>query len=410
MKRLGFTLLAFSAISSIQCAQAELRDAGDFNVGGFTVEPKLKASFGYDDNITTAPNNEISANVYKLAPELNAKTEFGDHTKLNIDLASEKGVYGGQAFNNYYDYSFGTGIAFRISNKQSLELDYSFNRSHDPAGGATSSSLTNIDKYRINKGELLYRLGNSESIARVELALRGEGKRYKDVQAKDYDTEQVDLTVYANVAPKTEVFVQAVGSEYDYITTNLQDNDDTRAYLGVQWQATAKTSGSVKIGKQEKEYTKQTPVLEQDETVWDASVTWEPKSYSAFTLSLSRDVDNGTSFNNTVAGTLDNSVDRTTTTLGWEHSWSDDLKTVVGASLANEEYLGGTRNGIEADVASFNAGLEFQVERNFTVSMDFEYTDKSADPANSTAAAIQLAEQQEYTQNTAVVFGVEIGL
>ena len=187
------------------------------------------------------------------------------------------------------------------------------------------------------------------------------------------------------------------------------DNDDTQVFLGVQWQATAKTSGSFKIGNQEKEYTERSPEVEEDETVWQLGVKWEPKSYSAFNFGLSRELDNGNG--NDVARTED-AVDRLTASVGWEHNWSDDLKTNIGARFVEDEYLGsGTaRDGIEAETIGFNAGLEFQVERNFTISMNYSYTDKTADPANSTTEAIDAANLEEFTQSSAVVFGVEIGL
>lgn len=405
MKGLGYTLLALSAMGTTQIANAELRDAADFDAAGFTITPTLNASIGYDDNITTTPSNELSANVYKLAPELKAKTEFGDFVGLDLNTKAEKGVYSGQSFNNYYDYSFGTGLGFRLSSKQSLALNYDFSRSHDPAGSPTAVAVNAIEKYRTNSGTLAYKFGNKDSVARLEFAVSGEGKRYKEQASsgKNFDSEKIDATVFVGVAPRTEVFVQAIAGEYDFITVNALDNDDTQAYLGVKWEATAKTTGSVKIGKQEKDYTQRTPKLEQDETVWEAGVKWEPRSYSAFTLDLSRSVGNGNGTTNTAL--TENAVDRTTTAIGWEHKWSDDVKTTTAASLNNEEYLGGTRNGIEADILAFNAGLEFKVERNFTLHMNYSYTDKEAENANGTTATAE-----EYSQSSAVVFGVEIGL
>jgi|GEM_PF-3990993 len=413
MKGLGYTFLALAAVGTTQIANAELRDAGDFDAAGFTFTPNLKGSVGFDDNITTASgsatNPEISANVYKLAPSLNAKTEFGDFVGLSIDTAAEKGVYSGQAFNNYYDYSFGTDLGFKISNKQNLVLDYLFARSHDPAGGSSATSpVPAIEKFRTNTGGLTYNLGNKDSVARLELGVNGEGKRYKETlaQTKDFDAEQVDAAVFVGVAPKTAVFIQAIATEYDFLNVDSLDNDDQKLYLGVQWEATAKTSGKIKVGQQDKEYTKRTPIVEQDETTWEAGVKWEPKSYSAFTLGLSSQVDNGNG-NSTVL--TETAVDRSVVSLGWEHSWNEDVKTTLGTSLTNEKYLGqagvDTRAGLEADVLAFNAGMEFQVERNFTINMNYNYTDKEAKNADGT---VNLSEQ--YTRGSAVVFGVEIGL
>ena len=413
MKNIGYTLLALSSVGVAQIANAELRDAADFEAAGFTFTPTLSASIGYDDNIASAPSNEQSANVYKLAPKLEAKTEFGDFLALDINTQAEKGVFSGRGFNNYYDYSFGTGLDFRLSNKQSLEFFYDYSRGHDPAGSPNATSATlSTEEFRVNKGGLKYNLGNKDSIARLELGVNAEGKRYKESSAstKDFDADQIDAKGFFAVAPKTEVFLQAISTEYDYLNnSDSLDNDDTQVFLGVQWQATAKTSGSFKIGNQEKEYTERSPEVEEDETVWQLGVKWEPKSYSAFNFGLSRELDNGNG--NDVARTED-AIDRLTALVGWEHNWSDDLKTNIGARFVEDEYLGsGTaRDGIEAETIGFNAGLEFQVERNFTISMNYSYTDKTADPANSTAAAIALADAEEFSQSSAVVFGVEIGL
>ena len=412
MKNLGYTLLALSTVGVLQTANAELRDAADFEAAGFVFTPKLSASVGYDDNITTAPSDELSANVYKLAPELEAKTEFGDFLGLTLNTKGEKGVFSGEGFNNYYDYSFGTELIFRLTSKQSLDFFYDYSRGHDPAGSPSATS-DGIEEFRVNKGGLIYNLGNNESIARLELGLNAEGKRYRQAAAstKDFDADQIDAKGFFTVAPKTDVFLQVVGTEYDYLNNaDSLDNDDTRVFLGVQWQATAKTSGSAKIGNQEKEFTERSPEVETDETVWEVGVKWEPKSYSAFNVGLSREIDNGNG--NDVARTED-AVDRLTASLGWEHKWNDDLKTNIGARFVEDEYLGSNiaREGIEAETVGFNAGLEFQVERNFTISMNYSYTDKTADvPSNATANLRQIADDQEFSQNSAVVFGVEIGL
>lgn len=405
MKRLTYSTLAVITACTALPAHAALRDAKDIKAGGFSLTPTLNASVGYDDNITTAPSNERSANVYKLAPSLAAKTKFGDFVDLRLNTSGEKGVYAGQAFNNYYDYSFGGDLGFKISNKQNLVFSYGYVRGHDPAGGSSAVVLNAIEEHRTNNGSLAYTLGEKNSVARLELGVRGEGKRYLETgsQGKDKDQQTVDVALFTNVAPKTDVFVQYIAAEHDFINVDDLDNDDNQIFLGVDWAATAKTSGRVKVGKQEKDYTKLAGSTKQDETVWDASVKWEPRSYSEFTLGLSRNADTGSGASN---GNLNEvAVEKTKTSLDWGHKWSQDVKTTLGVSKTDEEYQGGSRNGIKADVLGFNAGLEFMVERNFTLTMDYGYEDKEASGPNAATAAAQ-----GYKKSSAVLFGVEIGL
>ena len=78
------------------------------------------------------------------------------------------------------------------------------------------------------------------------------------------------------------------------------------------------------------------------------------------------------------------------------HSEEYSGVNTAGAALSN--------NGLETDNFGFDAGLEFQVERNFTINMTFQHNDKEANQNGAPNTG------EEFTRTTAVLFGAEIGL
>src|SRR5213075_2347476 len=125
---------------------------------------------------------------------------------------------------------------------------------------------------------------------RMELWYSDAVKRYTNNRAttflSDRDTQELGGTFYWRVLPRTHVLFEARRVEYDYKdVTSRQDSTEDKYFVGATWEATAATSGTVKIGSTKKKFDVGQSFTD---TSWEALVTWSPRTYSRFDVYSSR--------------------------------------------------------------------------------------------------------------------------
>ena len=111
------------------------------------------------------------------------------------------------------------------------------------------------------------------------------------------------------------MFVEVDNSKFNYVDVASKRLDSTEQsyFLGVNWEATAKTTGNVKFGTTKKSFNLgQLP--SGTSTVWDGEIRWAPKTYSVVDVSLHQK-------SNEYGGTGSFIISRDTD-LSWTHDWS----------------------------------------------------------------------------------------
>ena len=144
----------------------------------------------------------------------------------------------------------------------------------------------------------------------------------------------------ATSPPKTSALVRAEYGTFDYDESTL-DGDETHLFVGVDLDATARTSGRVMVGRATKHFDDPTR-SEFSGTSWRAGVTWKPRSYSIFDLSTGRDADETNGFGDYIL--------RQDITLGWAHNWNERFRTTVDGGFATEEHRPREREDALIDV------------------------------------------------------------
>lgn len=155
-----------------------------------------------------------------------------------------------------------------------------------------------------------------------------------------FNNDQANLkgTFFYRVAPATQMFVEAGATNYNYLVASAAPKDSTeqRYMAGVKWEATAKTTGTIKLGTLKKNFNS---ALRQDgtATVWDADVTWSPKPYSKFDASLHQTArEDGTS---AVSGYLVSQD----SDLSWSQDWSGFVTSTLSLGDGVDKFQGGAR-------------------------------------------------------------------
>ena len=135
----------------------------------------------------------------------------------------------------------------------------------------------------------------------------------------------------------------------------------------MEWDATALTSGSIKLGYQKKDFAAQ-----QRENFsgisWEAGVTWQPLSYSFVDFTTSRAAKDPL-----VEGDyIRESVYRAT----WTHDWSDQLSTRAGLSYTDEKYVG--QIGRKDKTSNANFAVSYTTNSFGMVSTYVDFIDKDS--------------------------------
>ncbi|MDX8379275.1 MAG: outer membrane beta-barrel protein, partial [Gallionella sp.] len=165
--------------------------------------------------------------------------------------------------------------------------------------------------------------------------------------------------------------LQARNTRFKYQTAAAQKwNSTQQQYMvGVKWDATAKTSGSFKVGKVGKSFDSGTYATVWA-TAWAGHVTWSPLTYSVVNFELSQKA--AESFNTGSFMISRNSK------IDWRHEWSARIKS-------NLMFDDGT-NTFQATAQinkrqTYRATLSYAVNRWLNAGLEYKHTQRHSTDA-----------------------------
>jgi hypothetical protein len=152
--------------------------------------------------------------------------------------------------------------------------------------------------------------------------------------------------------------------------------------VGAKWEATAKTTGSFKVGQVKKSF-KTAGLASNTNTAWDADVTWSPLTYSNVVFSLHQKAaeSNGTG-GITLNGqaNMGGSMVSRDSNVDWNHEWASKVKSKLSFGDGVDTYLLSTQVNKRQ---TYGAGLTYTVNRWLNAGVDYKYSKR-----NSTNAAM----------------------
>ena len=170
--------------------------------------------------------------------------------------------------------------------------------------------------------------------------------------------------------PLTSFQVEARQDKFDYKSaTSLFDSKERRFLVGVTWEATAATSGTVKVGQIRKDFTSSI-IKDFSGTGWDAIVQWAPQSYSRFGLTTVKEFGESTGLGDFIL----------TKRYGanWTHDWNSRFTTIASITRAKDDFANGARNDT---TDSFGFRVSYKVLRWLTLGGDLTNTDRDSNNA-----------------------------
>lgn len=352
--------------------------------GAFDLIPTIKVDTSQDDNIFRTDTNETDSNITVIAPRLQG-IATSNANQFNFDLEAIKGIYSATDEDDYDDWRGAVGAHVEMTSRNILEFDYSHDATHEIRGLGFSEGGNlppTPDEYDLDQWNASYQFGSNDSFGRLRFSIGNNDKEYTNnrltTAVRDVETDLSGAELFINLSPRTAILFEYRKREVDYQTDlppvigspDTLDSDETYGFVGIEWEATASTTGSIRIGTGEKDFV-DPDRQDLDDPSYELGLTWSPLTYSTFTFSASRLFDETTG--------QGNSIDRTSYFGSWNHEWTSRLSTNVSASLSTEEYAGSLRDD---DLSYYSFGLTYSVARWLDVRVEMGLDNRDSGVSN----------------------------
>jgi len=325
----------------IPTEQPESEDAPKgINAGeGLTFYPKSNFSIGKDTNLFLANSGARSSTFYLWNPAfiLEAKSQSSIY---KIDYDAKLNRYDKSSADDYTDQALKGTAEYVFDRSTGLRLGAEYNSLHDPRGSTDTAISASPDQYYLAGPTGLFAYGANDAFGRFELQGGLINKRYTNNRANtainDRDTGSIATRFFVRVAPKTSILFEARNDRFDYVSNlSLQDSKERRYFVGVTWEATAATTGTIKIGRLKKDFDSG---LRQDSSTgsWEANVQWKPMSYSTFDFATSKSTAEATG--------LGDFILTKRYALGWTHGWTSRVTSAATFSHTQDDFVSTNRS------------------------------------------------------------------
>ncbi len=353
------------------------REPGRFLPRFSALALELSVATQYDDNVLKSSANEESSLIFKTRPKVMAEGRLGRHD-LRLGYQGEYAHYADISDEDYFDHELIADADLRVSRKLKVSLDTGLFYGHDRRGDISSrlTASPDPDRWRRHHAGINATFGRAwASVLRTKagfgIGFQQSGNRYlnNNQGARDYDRQSFALKGRYNLGPKFSLVADAGLSFTDYTdpATPL-DSRETSALVGVAWEATAKTTGEVKIGVLERDFDDSSQ-RDFSGANFDVKLGWSPRSFSTFTAYASRDTsDTGQGGGSAVVDTAG---------LRWRHGFSSRLVADAGFQFQQADF----ESNREDDLFQFDVATTYRLNRFVQLRGGFEYlTRDSSDP------------------------------
>lgn len=345
-------------------------------LGPLVVYPSLDVTVKHDDNIAQANTGRVGSNVTVVSPAVKVEAKSGGNF-FGLNYRLEDGNYAQSGNDDYTDQFVGAYASFALGVHGDLKLNADYTEQHDARGSVAGQNSSRPEEYRTSGVKGLLSWGAKDAPGKLELNAGYVDKQYTTnysltQQYSDRVNKDMGATFYWRIMPKTRLLIQTTHTDIDYkhILLTSQDSAETRYYVGATWEATALTSGTIKLGTLKKAFDAHPSYSTGS---WDAGVTWSPLTYSHVQLNTSRQA-------NEVNSSVGDTVRSSNYQLGWTHDWSSVLSSNVRASRLDEAYiLNGSSSNQRSDTTHiYGIGVGYQMRRWLKLGADYSHTNRSS--------------------------------
>ncbi len=337
---------------------------------GIYLFPSVSVGVGYNDNLQSSSTNSVSSSLLNISPQVIAELKHkGDRYTALVNIKNT--TYASSSADNFTNSEIAIAGDNFFTARARTGWSVGIVNGTDPRGSSDRAVQAEPDRWHTSSlnGRFIY--GAPEAPGRVEVSLGTQTKAYdnnrKVTATNDLTTDSLGAVVFYRLGSKTQALAEIRNSKTTYassLATNA--NTETRYYGGLVWEASAATTGTVKVGSVSKNFDSASKASFSS-GIWEIAGRWQPVTYSTFNLQASRatsDATGGGDYN------LNTNLDLT-----WIHNWNQKLSTRLSAGKADVDY-GGTPRKDSAN--NFGFGVDYSWTRWLRVAADISSTDNKS--------------------------------
>lgn len=333
---------------------------------GIYLYPTLYMGFGHNDNVALTASNTISSGFTNVVPQLMAELKYRGNRYTALASVNQT-TFGNSSPDN------STGSELRVAGDNYFDARARMGwtgfliNSFDPRSPTTNPVA--VDKWTATGANGTFIYGAPAASGRLEFDLGHQVKSYDARPLKDVNTTSVAGRGFYRLGTRSLALVEVRNANANYQSSLATDsNTERRYYAGLTWDATAATTGVVKVGRLTKDFANGKQGFSG--ASWEAAVRWMPLTYSVFDLQTSKSTADSTGVGTYTLNTATNLV--------WNHVWSNSVSSMASIGTLKTDFGGTTR----ADTTNtYSLGVNYAFRRWLTLGVDFANTDNtSSDP------------------------------
>jgi hypothetical protein len=337
---------------------------------GIFVYPNVFVGGGTNSNVVGTNVNPVSSNFWTLQPVVVGELKNqGD--RYTLRYAGNYTRYDSSSADNYSHHDIQLAGDNYFTSRSRLGWGVGYIAKTDPRGSTDRGLSATPDSWNAPLVRALYIYGIAGAPGRIEAEALHQQKRYDNNRATTFGSD-VDLTTvsgrfFYRVMPRTSAVLEVRQTNADYIdSTSTNDNTDRRYLVGLVWDATAKTTGTFKVGQVEKKFSSSARQGTTDST-WEGAVRWSPLTYSVWDLILSKAPADSTGFGDYIKNTG--------TTLMWNHQWASTISSRASVGSVQSDFAATTRSD---NAKNYGLGFFYSVSRSVRAGLEWTGTDRSS--------------------------------
>ena len=359
------------AISGALCANAWALDPQSVKLGdGMTFTPTLEVSERYEDNFRAVNENEESSWITSITPTFLLGAE-GRKSAYRLQYSAAADIFHSSHDDDNTDHHLTGDAAYEFNSRNRLNLNAGYHRVEETAAQSTESRRAQEnDKYSTANIGGVYSFGAQTARTQLDFGANYQELRYHNGNGlnadKERDTTALAGTAYYRLAPKTRALVELRHTDYDYVSNDRLNSYNVALLTGLTWDATAKTSGTVKLGS-ERKYFDSSELDDNSGSMWEVGVKWMPRTYSTFNLQTRRALDEGDDGAS--------AIQSQSTTLSWKHEWMTRLSSDVSYTYTDNDYQDVDRDD---QLSVFGVGLTYEMRRWLDIGIGYKYAENDS--------------------------------
>lgn len=349
--------------------KASASDPASVKVGGFDITPLLSLEQIYDTNIFSQPDGEQESWVTVLTPEVQATADFGTVELLAL-YQHETGLYESSRDDNYHDNQLDIEGIWELNYRNQFELEGSYKDGHEDRGtgysqGEAANAIDEPDTFDEYLGGLSYLYGGERSRVRLKLNVTGFEKNYTNhrdrTEGRDREGLRGNALLYWRVGGRTDLVAEVRQNNMNYVNDPAEvagqfdtlDSVSNQYLVGVTWEATGKTEGSIKVGHATKAF-KDDDREDFSGASWEIGMQWSPKTYSVLSFKTVRE-DRETNGNGSF-------IDSQVYDVDWTHDWSERVTSILFYRYQDDVYEGDVL-GRQDETARYGFRIDYSFRR-----------------------------------------------